>query len=63
MTINKDQVQGRVDEVKGAIKETAGKTVGNPSLQVKGNIEKNLGKVQAKVGDVTEDLKKSSKQK
>jgi uncharacterized protein YjbJ (UPF0337 family) len=61
MTINKDQVQGRADEVKGAIKETAGKVVGNPSLQVKGNIEKNLGKVQAKVGDVTEDLKESSK--
>jgi hypothetical protein len=43
------------------IKETAGKSVGNPSLQAKGNIEKNLGKVQAKVGEVTEDLKKSSK--
>ncbi len=61
MGINKEQVKGRVDEVKGAIKETAGKIVGNPSLQAKGNIEKNLGKVEAKVGDVTEDLKKSSK--
>ena len=61
MTINKNQVQGRVDEAKGAMKETAGKIVGNPSLQAKGNIEKNVGKVQAKVGDVTQDLKKSSK--
>jgi len=61
MTINKDQVQGRVDEAKGAIKETTGKIVGNPSLQAKGNIEKNIGKIQAKVGDVTEDLKKLSK--
>jgi uncharacterized protein YjbJ (UPF0337 family) len=61
MTINKDQAQGRVDELKGAIRETGGKIVGNPSLQAKGNIEKNLGKVQAKVGDVTEDLKKLSK--
>lgn len=61
MTINKDQVQGRVDEVIGAMKETAGKIVGNPTLQAKGNIEKNVGKVQAKVGDVTADLKQSSK--
>ena len=61
MGINKEQVKGRVDEVKGAIKETAGKIVGNPSLQAKGNIEKNLGKVEAKVGGVIEDLKKSSK--
>ncbi len=61
MSINKDQVKGRVEEVKGSIKEATGKIVGNPSLQAKGNIEKNLGKVEAKFGDVTEDLKKSSK--
>ena len=61
MGINKDQVQGRIDEAKGAIKEEAGKVVGNPSLEVKGNIEKNLGKVQAKVGDVREDMAKLTK--
>jgi len=61
MGINKDQVQGRVEQAKGAIKEVAGKVVGNTSLEAKGNIEKNLGKVQSKVGDVTEDLKRSSK--
>ncbi len=60
MSINKDQVQGRVEQAKGAIKETAGKVVGDASLEVKGNVEKNLGKVQAKIGDVTENLKKSS---
>ena len=61
MGINKDQVKGRVEEVKGAIKEATGKLVGNPSLEVKGNIEKNLGKSQAKFGEVREDLKKASK--
>ena len=61
MSINKDQVKGRVEEAKGAVKEAAGKLVGNPSLQVKGNIEKNLGKTQAKIGEVKEDLKKASK--
>jgi uncharacterized protein YjbJ (UPF0337 family) len=61
MGINKDQVKGRVDETKGAIKEAAGKLVGNPSLEVKGAIERNLGKAQAKVGDLREVLKKASK--
>jgi len=61
MSINKDQVKGRIQEAKGAIKEAAGKLVGNPSLEVKGNIEKNLGKAQAKVGEFKEELKKSSK--
>lgn len=61
MGINKDQVKGHVETAKGAIKEAAGKLVGNPSLEVKGNIEKNLGKAQAKFGDVREDLKKAAK--
>ena len=61
MGINKDQVKGRVEEAKGAIKEATGKLVGNPSLEVKGSIEKNLGKARAKVGDITEDLNRASK--
>lgn len=61
MGINKDQVKGRVEETKGAIKEATGKLVGNPSLEVKGAIEKNLGKAQAKFGDLRKDQKKTSK--
>jgi uncharacterized protein YjbJ (UPF0337 family) len=61
MGINKDQVKGHVEEAKGAVKEAVGKIVGNPSLEVKGNIEKNLGKSQAKFGDVKEALKKAEK--
>ncbi len=56
-TINKDQVAGRVEEAKGTIKEAAGKLVGDETLEAKGNIQKNLGKVQAKVGDIKKDLK------
>jgi len=61
MNINKDQVKGRAEEAKGSVREATGKLVGDKTLEAKGNIQKNLGKVQAKVGDVTEDLKKSSK--
>ena len=52
MGINKHQVKGRVTIAKGAIKETNGRIVGNKTLQVKGNIQKMIGKVQAKLGDI-----------
>ena len=61
MSINKDQVKGRVEEVKGAIKEATGKLVGDQKLEVKGNVQKNVGKVQAALGDVKKDIKDASK--
>jgi uncharacterized protein YjbJ (UPF0337 family) len=61
MTINKDQVKGRVEEAQGAIKEAAGKLVGNETLEVKGNIQKNFGKAQAKLGDLKQDVNESAK--
>jgi uncharacterized protein YjbJ (UPF0337 family) len=61
MSINKDQVKGRLEEAKGSIKVATGKVVGNAPLEAKGNIQKNLGKVQAKVGDIKQDLKDSAK--
>jgi uncharacterized protein YjbJ (UPF0337 family) len=61
MSVNKDQVRGRVEEVKGSIKEAAGKVVGDKTLEAKGNIQKNLGKVQGKFGDVKQDVKDSQK--
>lgn len=57
MGMNKDQVKGRVKEVKGTIKEAAGKLVGNEKLQQKGKTEKVLGEAQAKFGDVKKDVK------
>jgi len=57
MFVNKDQIKGRAKEAKGKIKEVTGDLVGNEKLENKGKIEKNLGKAQAKVGDVKQDLK------
>jgi hypothetical protein len=37
MSMNKDQVKGRVDEAKGTIKEATGKLVGDKTLEAKGN--------------------------
>jgi uncharacterized protein YjbJ (UPF0337 family) len=61
MSMNKDQVKGRVKEAEGKIKEVAGKLVGNETLQLKGKIQKTLGEAQAKFGDVKQDMKDSKK--
>jgi len=58
--MNKDQVKGRVEEAKGKVKQVAGKIVGNPSLEQKGNLEKLAGKAQAGFGDLKDAVKKSN---
>ena len=40
MSMNKDQVKGRVKEAEGKIKEVAGKLVGNEDLEAKGKVQK-----------------------
>ncbi len=61
MGINKDQVQGRVEEAKGTIKEVAGKLLDDKTLEIKGNNQKNLGKTQTKLGDLEEEVNNSSR--
>lgn len=61
MSMNKDQVKGRVKEAQGRFKEAAGKLVGNETLEAKGKVQKVLGEAQAKFGDVKQDVKDSKK--
>jgi uncharacterized protein YjbJ (UPF0337 family) len=57
--MNKDQIKGRVEETKGNVKEAVGKVVGNKELEQEGKLENAAGKVQAKYGDLKEDIKKT----
>ena len=54
--MNKDQVNGRAETLKGDVKEAAGKLVGNERLKAEGQAEQAAGKVQSKVGDVKSDV-------
>ena len=58
--MNKDQVKGRLEEAKGKVKEVAGQIVGNKDLEEKGKVKKTVGKVQAGIGDLKEDIKKAT---
>ncbi|HSI48507.1 MAG TPA: CsbD family protein [Ideonella sp.] len=55
--MNKDQVQGRVEDAKGKIKEATGKAVGNERLKNEGRVDQVAGKTQASVGDAKEKVK------
>ena len=54
----KDQIQGKVHEAKGAVKERAGTMTNNPDLAARGHDEKVSGKIQNKVGQVEKVLEK-----
>lgn len=61
MGINKDQIHGLANEAQGKVKEVVGKAVGNKELEVKGNLQKNVGAVQASVGDAKANIEKTLK--
>ena len=49
---NQDKAEGTFHEVKGKVKEMAGKLSDNPKLEAKGKAEKIAGKMQEKAGQV-----------
>jgi uncharacterized protein YjbJ (UPF0337 family) len=61
MTMNKDQVKGRVEQAKGKVKEVTGDVMDDKSLEVEGNIQKNVGKAQTGFGNLKEEVKEEIK--
>lgn len=55
---NRDAAEGSFHQVKGAVKELAGKITDNPKLEARGKVEKAGGKVQEKIGKVKKDFGK-----
>jgi uncharacterized protein YjbJ (UPF0337 family) len=47
---NKDEIKGKGKQIEGAIKDKAGKVIGNPKLEGKGKAERAIGEVQETVG-------------
>jgi len=54
----KDKADGTLHELKGKVKEVAGKLTDNPKLQAEGAGEKIAGKVQRKIGQAEKVLGK-----
>ena len=56
--MNKDRIEGTAKEVKGSVKETVGKAVGDAKLRSDGRAEKVEGKVQNAIGGLKDTLRK-----
>jgi uncharacterized protein YjbJ (UPF0337 family) len=56
--MDKDRIAGAAKEMKGSVKETIGKAVGDAKLKSDGNAEKVEGKVQNAIGGLKDALKK-----
>jgi uncharacterized protein YjbJ (UPF0337 family) len=54
----KDELEGKLHETKGKVKEKVGQVINNPEMETKGQDEKLAGKVQKKVGQVEKVLEK-----
>ena len=54
----KDQIQGKLHELKGTAKQKAGQATNNPNLEAKGQSEKLAGKIQKKVGQIEQVFEK-----
>ncbi len=54
----KDQLEGKLHEVKGKVKEKTGQVINNPKLANEGQAEKLAGTVQEKIGQVKKIFEK-----
>lgn len=52
--MNSEHVRGAADKAKGAIKDTAGKMMGDKQLQAEGKMDKAKGAMHSAVGDAEE---------
>ena len=59
--MDKDRVAGSAKQVKGAVKETIGKVVGDSKWAAEGKAEKTEGKVQNAVGGLKDAVRDAVK--
>ena len=55
--MDKDRVVGSAKQIKGAVKQVVGKTVGDAKLESEGNADKIEGTVQNAIGGLKDTLK------
>jgi uncharacterized protein YjbJ (UPF0337 family) len=57
--MDKDRIQGAVEQAKGKIKEVAGKVTGDVKLEAEGKTQQTAGKIQNAVGGFKDALKEA----
>ena len=55
--MDKDRITGSAKEIKGAVKQAAGKALGDAKLEADGKADKTEGKVQNAIGGLKDTLR------
>ena len=55
--MEKEQVTGKVDELKGKAKQAVGNATGNENLQDEGTLDEGKGKIKQAYGDLKDTIK------
>jgi uncharacterized protein YjbJ (UPF0337 family) len=58
-TMNKDQVKGTAEKVKGKVNEAIGRATHNTKQEVKGDLQQAAGQARKNLGDAKESVKKT----
>ena len=59
--MHKDQVKGTMKDMKGSVKESAGRATGDRNLEAEGAGEKTMGKLQKGVGNLKDAARNALK--
>jgi len=59
--MNKEQIEGAAQKGVGAVKEAAGKAIGNTKLQAEGVTDKAIGSAKEAAGDVKAAVHKATR--
>lgn len=57
--MNKDRIEGSLEQAKGKVKEVAGKVTGDTKLKTEGKADQVKGKVQNTIGGMKDTLKEA----
>lgn len=57
--MDKDRIKGMADQGKGAVKETAGKVLGDKKLESEGKVDRAEGKIRNAVGGMKDQIRDS----
>ncbi len=57
--MNKDRIKGSAEQIKGKLKEAAGKTVGDAKLESEGKADQVSGKIRNAVGGLKDTVKEA----
>jgi uncharacterized protein YjbJ (UPF0337 family) len=58
--MDKDRIQGSLDQAKGKIKEGVGKAIGDSKLETEGKTDQFTGKVQNTIGGMKDKMRESA---